>query len=78
MLNSILVRVIDEQNNTRHVIQTNIVSPASLDVAEPNRNHRLNRKIIIGDSINMADKNIVVVNPPNGQPQIVVKPSRFA
>ena len=78
MLNGILCRVIDEQNNTRHVIQTDIVSAAPFDIAESNRNHRLNRKIIIGDSINMADKNIVVVNPPNGQPQIVVKPSWFA
>ena len=77
MRNGILIRVIDEQNNARHVIQTNIVSPAALDVSEPNRNHRFNRKIVIGDAIRIADKDIVVVNSSNRQPQTVMKTTRF-
>ena len=65
MRDGILIRVIDVQDNTRHVIQTDIVSPASFDVAEPNRNKRFNREIVIGYPIRITDKDVVVVNSPN-------------
>ena len=77
MRDGILVRVIDVQNYTRHVIQTDIVAPAPFDVAEPDRNRRLNREIVIGYPVRITDKDVVVVNPPNGQPQTVVKAARF-
>ena len=77
MLNGILFRVIDEQNDTRHVIQTDVVSPAPFDVAEPKGYPRLDREIVIGYPVRMADIDIVVINSPNSQPQIVVKAARF-
>ena len=77
MLNRILVRVIDEQNYARHVIQTDVISSAPFDVAESDGNRWFDGKIIIGDSIRMADKDVVIINPSDGEPQAVVKTTRF-
>src|SRR5439155_5964180 len=66
MLNRILVRVIDEQNYARHVIQTDVISSAPFDVAESDGNRWFDGKIIIGDSIRMADKDVVIINPSDG------------
>ena len=77
MTDGILVRVVGVQNYARHVVQTNVVLVASFDIAESNREPRFDRKIPIGDPIGITDKDVVVVNRPNGQPKTVVKATRF-
>ena len=78
VVNGIIVRMVDKNEKARQIIQANIVPSAPFYVAEPKRNPRLDRKIIIGDAIRIAEKDIVVVNAPNRQPQTVVKTTRFS
>ena len=77
MADGILVRVVGVQNYARHVVQTKIVFVASFDIAESNREPGFDRKIPIVDFIRISEKDVVVVNPPNGQPKTVVKATRF-
>ena len=69
--------MIDEQNSAGHIIQPEIASVASLHVADSNGNLGFNREIIIGDSICMTDKDVVIPHTPHCQPQFVVKATRF-
>ena len=77
VVNGIIVRMVDKNEKARQIIQANIVPSAPFYVAEPKRNPRLDRKIIIGYPVRMTDIDIVVVNPPGRQPQNIVKTTRF-
>src|SRR5213078_5015002 len=73
LVKCVLIRVIDEQNSARHVVQSQIASVAPLDVADSNGNLRLNREIIIRDLVRMTDKDVVIPHTSHCQPQFVVK-----
>src|SRR4051812_3368223 len=73
LVKCVLIRMIDEQNSARHVVQSQIASGAPLDVADSNGDHRLNREIVIRDFVCMTDKDVVVPHPSHCQPQFVVK-----
>src|SRR5207244_9901868 len=77
LVKCVFVRVIDEQNRARHVVQPKISSAAPLDVAESNGNLRLNREIIIRDPVRMTDKDVVIPHTAHCQSQFVVKATRF-
>ena len=77
LIKCVLIRVIDEQNSARHVVQSQIASAAPRDVAPANADHRLNREIIIRNFVRMTDKDIVIPHTSHCQTQCVVKATRF-
>ena len=66
LVKCVLIRVIDEQNSARHVVQSQIASVAPRDVADSNGEHRLNREIIIRDFVRMTDKDVVIPHTSHG------------
>src|SRR5690348_5684985 len=77
MANVIFIRVIRIENDTRHIVDPEVSLVASLHVAPSDRDPRLNCKIIVGYSIGVGEKNIVVPYSPHSQPERVVKPTWF-
>jgi hypothetical protein len=65
--------VIDKQNPAGHVIQAEIASAASLDVADANRDLWLNREVIIGFTICVTDKDVVIPNTSHRELQTVME-----
>src|SRR6266566_4508430 len=76
MLDHIVVRMIDVYENTRRVIQTDIAAPPRHNVAEANRDGRLDCDIPIVNPIEMREQNIIVVNSANRQAHTPLKTLR--
>ena len=68
LVKCVLIRVIDEQNSARHVVQSQIASAAPRDVAPSNGDLRLNREIVIRDFVRMTDKDVVIPHTSHCQP----------
>src|SRR5438270_8251285 len=76
LLKRIVVRMIDVKENTRRVIQPDVISTPSHNVAEADRDGRLDRDIPIRDTIEMREQNIIVVNSANRQTHTPLKTLR--
>src|SRR5205814_10559450 len=76
LLKRIIVRMIHVKENTRRVIQSNIIIMPPHNVAEADRDGRLDRDIPIRDTIEMREQNIIVVNSANRQTHTPLKTLR--
>src|SRR5207248_1722109 len=76
MLDHIVVRMIDINENTRRIIQPNVIVMPPHNLAEADRDGRLDCDIPIGDTIEMRQQNIIVVNAANRQTHTPLKTLR--
>src|SRR6266568_1914582 len=77
MLDRVILRVVGEEENTRNVIEPDIVLLTPYDVAEAKRDRWFDRDIIIRNSVCLADVDVVVINAANGQAQCILKAARL-
>src|SRR5438067_10385015 len=76
LLKRIVIRMIDVKENTRRVIQPNVIVMPPYNVAEADRDGRLDRDIPIRDTIEMREQNIIVINSANRQTHTPLKTLR--
>src|SRR5438552_18354045 len=67
LLKRIVIRMIDIKENTRRVIQPDVISTPADNVAEADRDGRFDRDIPVRDTIEMREQNIIVINSANRQ-----------
>ena len=66
LLNGVVLRVVRKQKQARCVIESNVIIFVAGDVTQAERQHWLDRKIIIRHPVRLADVDVVVINTAHG------------